>query len=467
MTKLDELREWAKLIVSLTEEPPVEPPIVEPPVVEPEPPVEPPVPPIIVNPPLSEWTRPEPIPRSDYMAIPTGIVQEVYISPAGHENGTGTMSNPYLTLDHAFQVIQNRAFAVSVRFKRGGTYVSEKGSWFKSGNHFYDLDKPVLFSAYGEGELPILDFKGGGFAFEGSLTKKIEGWYFQNLRIRNGGFFIWDNVRHMVWDNVHIEGAGLGYNISGGRVENPDINFGFAILNSSQQDCPQGGIFSGAADLYIDNNLAQRNGTGWSHRNYYLGGNNLNQTKNVTLQRSKSFFNSPVDGHGGPSPHYTTHGYIDGLNIIDNEFTEVPNTSDSGCWGVAVDEGRTPDWGQEKFPNAVVTGNKISYTGNQNISISAAVNPLIGWNELHINNSARGIGLPGKPHQASDYFMATARVVHNKLYVPDDSIGMVIDGVDAVMEYNQIIKQGANAKGIVKDGVELAELGTNTYINQY
>jgi len=397
-TLADEIAEKVELIKSLTETPVDVPLPDEPVVVEPEPPIEPPqTPPIVVNPPLSQWIRPDPRPRQDWMAFPTVFAKEIYVSPEGHDNGTGTINDPLLSLEAALLAIRGHATSVNLRLKRGGTYTREGAWWAKSGHYFYTLDKPLLISDYGEGELPVIDF--GGLAFEGSTTKQMEAWYYKSLRIKNGGFFIWDKVRYMAWDNVHIEGARLGYNIAAGRGDLDSDNHSFAILNSSQQYCPGGGVFSDASNIYIDNNLAQRNGSGWRDRNYYLCGNNDKRCYDIVLQNSKSIANSPdpVTGGGGASPHWTTHCYCDGLYIPDHEFLEaVQDASHDGCWGIAADEGRVEDWGMEEMRNVNVTGNLVKYTGNQNISISNAVNPLVGWNELHLN-TGKVLGCPAKP----------------------------------------------------------------------
>lgn len=420
----------------------------------------------VPGPVISEWTRPEPKPREDWMTRDINPAKEIFVAPDGNDNNSGNLNNPLLTMDAAFDALKASGNNTALRFKRGGTYKSVERIYAGSRGYNASLDNPILVGAYGEGERPILSPK--GFTFEGGEVNPVEGWYFKDLDVNSGGFIIWDDCCYMLWQNVRCRDMALPYNISIGRKDDTFLNHHFALLDCEQTNNSNTGILTGASDIFIDNNDASRNGSGTGGRNYYLAGE-LGLTKNIVLQNSRSTFNCPKpDGSGGGnSPHYTTHGWVDGVFIVDNLFEEIEGTSGGGNWGLCVDEGRSPNWGEEKFTNVVIAGNTIKYCGNQCLSITNADNPLIGWNDIYIDskNKGNGIAAPGKNYEAPDFLMTKGRFVFNKIHVPAGAIGMRVDLPETEIEYNEIYKLDPTAKGIVLNGTELQgdALGTNIY----
>lgn len=416
---------------------------------------------------ISEWIRPEPKPREDWMVRDINPTKEIFVAPDGNDNNTGNLNNPLKTINAAFDALKASGNNTALRFKRGGTYEAIERVYVGSRGFAASLDNPILVGTYGEGERPVLNMT-KGLTFEGGEVNPVEGWYFKDLDHRLGGFTVWDDCRYILWQNVLSRDQSLPYNISIGRMDDGFLNHHFAILDSEQTNNSNTGISSGASDIFIDNNDASRNGNGNGGRNYYLGGN-LGLTKNIVLQNSRSTFNCPrPDGTGGGnSPHYTTHGWADGVFLVNNHFEEVEGTSWGGNWGLCVDEGRSPDWGSEKFTNVTMTGNTIKYCGNQNLSISNAENPLVGWNEIYIDSKNKGFGIcaPGKPVAAPDFVQTNGRFVFNKIHVPAGATGINLNIPDAQLEYNEIIKLDPTAKGIVVNGTELQgdALGTNKY----
>lgn len=428
-----------------------------------------PLPPI--DPPIgSPYVRPLPIPRSDYMAIPINFTAERYVSSEGHDSNSGTLASPWLSIDKAFTEANRMDGKTFIRFKHGEEFHALNGFRFGSRNNV-DLDKPLLIGTYGEGAKPILNMANGIMA-EGGETNPVQGRYFQGFKLRgvgnsSSGFFMWDDVKHIVWDDVEVEQYRIGLNVSIGRQDDGLLNSHFAILNCEQHHNPSGGIYTEGSDIYVDKNNAHHNGNGQGARNYYFAGME-GLTKNITLQNSQSYVNCPKpEGGAGPSPCLTAHGWIDGLNVIDNEIIEIENTSSNGTWGAAIDEGRSSSWGEEKFIDAVITGNKIDYTGNLNLSLTSAPDALVGWNEMRLNSNmqATGIAAPGKTPQPSDYQMKTGRFVHNKIYVPEMGTAMRLNMENPIAEYNEIIKLHPDAKGIMVNGEEY--VGNNVYSEDF
>ena len=421
----------------------------------------------VPGPVISEWIRPEPKPREDWMVRDINPTKEIFVAPDGNDNNTGNLNNPLKTVNAAFDALKASGNNTALRFKRGGTYDGIERVYVGSRGYAASLDNPILVGAYGDGDRPILNMS-KGWTFEGGEINPVEGWYFKDLDVTGAGFTVWDDCRYMLWQNVLCRDQSLPYNISMGRLDDGFLNHHFAILDCEQKNNSNTGISSGASDIFIDNNDASRNGNGNGGRNYYLGGN-LGLTKNIVLQNSRSTFNcpNPVTGGGGNSPHYTTHGWADGVFLVNNHFEEIETTSGGGCWGLCVDEGRSPDWGSEKFTNVTMTGNTIKYCGNQNLSISNADDPLVGWNDIYIDSKNKGWGIcaPGKPVAAPDFVQTNGRFVFNKIHVPAGGTGININLPDAQLEYNEIIKLDPSARGIVVNGTELLgdALGTNIY----
>jgi len=274
---------------------------------------------------------------------------------------------------------------------------------------------------------------------------------------------------------VFIEEFGLGVNMTEGLINLSSLNTHFAVLNSEFYWNSSGGTF-GAASRYtfIDGNIASNNGGFGGGHNYYLAGQLRTHTSDYVFQRNKSLNAAPrngKDGGGCSRGVQVAHGYIKNLSMINNHFEEEKGTSEHGCWGLTVDEGRSPRWGIEEFPGLVITGNVLKYTGDITLGITNADGALVGWNELYPEPKFRSLGFkaPNKISEDPESAIVKGDYVHNKIYLEGNTTGMVINIPDANLEYNEVIKLSPNAKCYMVNGVELTgdALGTNACIDEY
>lgn len=432
-----------------------------------------------------EQGRPVPIPWQDWMYPPEVSGKALYVCTTGDDANEGTQEAPKASVSAAFANWRNMQGGDAILFCKDGFW--EEPNHIKLGANGCSKDNQCLIGSYGSGSDAWIRIP-KGFEFEGGATNPVDGIYWKDLYIEGFGegasgdaWRIWDNVADMVWNNVRTEWFGLAYNVSPGRIEDGFVNSNFAILHSIQKhNRKNGGIYSAVSDIFIDYNYAEDNGSGGGARNYYLAGMPSVETRNVTLQRSISRANSlTADGVCGNSPHFTAHGRIYGLNIIDNDFQEPFNTSGNGCWGYAIDEGRLAEWGVEGFYDVVVTGNIGMNLGNTVMSITNSPDILIGWNHLQGDYSERRGGhvlaIPGKASFDPANPTVRPKIIYNKIVlkgfypgsaINNKSIGIDIGGAvtGEIIEHNEIIKTIPEQRCIVVHGVTLEgdALGTNT-----
>ncbi len=414
------------------------------------------------------FTRPLPKVWPDWVKVPE-INNPIYVCNNGDDDGSGTESDPYQSIEKAISVYKQ---GKAVLLCRGGEWTIDNIRFV--GNRFTEY---AYLGSYGSGAKPSITFPDGGIFMEG-----VDHLYFHDIKFTGGGYGItksefarvWDGINYVVFNDVEITEFALGFNISEGRIENGVNNTHFAVVNSVGYWNRSGFIFGGVSDhTFIDGNTAMNNGGFGGAHNYYLAGHWKTDTKNYVFQRNKSYSNAPrngKDGGGCSRGAIVVHGYIENLFFVDNVIEEEKGTSELGCWGFPVDDGRLDSWGTESFPNLTYTGNVGKYTGNLLMGITSSDDALVGWNEgtLEAEKDAIGFAAPNKENGSTPINKIT--VVHNKFRVEgsvrNQSTGIKINVPDVVLEHNEVTYEDPKVKCYVVNGTELngGSLGSNTCV---
>lgn len=291
----------------------------------------------------------------------------------GDNGNSGSESSPKRDLSG----IQLNALPAGARllFKRGGAW-GNVNLWLENRN--VTPERPLVFDAYGTGAAPLFSANSGNAINIGgrwSNTTNDGGYTFRNLRLdglgtAEWGFWLVQNVRSVVLDNVEITGFKIGLHASDGK---PHGVTALAIRNSRISRNRSMGILGSYSDSVIENNTFEGNnfsGSSFNHAIYLSGG-----SRNVI--RGNTFnLNSVVDGVclGG---NVTVHGVIDGLLIEGNTIRQ--QAAKSSCYGFAVTVGYQT---AEEFRNVVIRGNTVINVGMTAIAANAAPGIVIENNKV-------------------------------------------------------------------------------------
>ena len=271
------------------------------------------------------------------------------------------------------------------------------------------------------------------------------------------GVFFYNDMDHVILDNLHIENFSLGVQVAGanlppkagsdGQQENIDVMNSTIINNRSQ------GFLGGCTDCSLQDNYFENNGynghagaPALDHNIYWSGGGNkladgsLGAVSNGRISGNVSYRSAVVNGQcRGVS--LVVHGIHDNLIIENNVIYEDPGKAHPGCWGIAVDGGySTP----ESFKGLIIRKNKVINVGGMGIGCTGCYNAVVENNVIIHEHSVS----------------LTAIKVPDKVTYPNIKQGNEASTTN-VMVRNNSIYFGPQAGGGV--GISVGEEGGKNY----
>lgn len=271
-----------------------------------------------------------------------------------------------------------------------------------------------------------LDFQDGGDA------DHDEGYVVRNLDIRgsdsssNGrtGIFLYNDVDHVLLDNLRITGFAIGVNCSESHPPNPGsdaFNEFITLRNSRIADNGVQGWLGGCGHVLIENNQFDNNGFAgpllWRNHNIYMGSGHDITVRNNVLTRSA------VGSGKCQGVALVAHGTISNFVIEGNLIDESTGAGD-GCYGIQVTPGSLDH--AESFAGTAIRANTIVNVGGNGISVGSCPDCVIENNRV-VQMSARtftGINMPSENIQVGiDAADTHLTVRNNTVYIAHGTTG--------------------------------------------
>ncbi|QOS80477.1 DUF5123 domain-containing protein [Paenibacillus sp. JNUCC31] len=293
-------------------------------------------------------------------SVHTPATKEIYyIAPDGNDQNTGTIQEPWKTLQHA----ADHANPGSTVYLREGVY-HQKVKITRSGNA---SGNPTLFSSYPQ-EKVIIDGEGlSANGIEGLIEVEHASYItIQNLEIRN----FKTTHRGQVPTGIYVHGAGEHIQILGNIVH--------SIANDAKPSGPD---------------LQGRD----AHGIAIYGTEHPQSLQDIIIKDNELY-----DLVLGSSESLAVNGNVDTFSILDNTIHDTDN--------IGIDligyEGTSEDDTYDQARNGVIRGNEV-------YDISSNHNPSYGTELPNDSNSAGGIYVDGGKDHIID---------HNRVYRNDIGI---------------------------------------------
>ncbi|MEY4563510.1 MAG: hypothetical protein RLZZ618_2787 [Pseudomonadota bacterium] len=326
-------------------------------------------------------------------------------------------------------------------FARGGVWTQFN---FQVSNPNVTLASPMVFDAYvpswGTANSPVPWVKAGGtfYAFQfGTYNDGIldGGYTVRNFKVDglnatdSWGFYLREDLRGVLIENVEITGFHLGVHSTGGG----NVGTSLTLRNVNIHHNMGMGFLGEAVQLLIEDSTFTGNNFSGSIFNHaiYLGGHG----RNATIRNNTFLNNSTVNGvcRGG---NLTVHGQWDGLLIEGNTIQQ--DESVSGCWGVSVNPGYDT---AEYFRNVVIRNNRVINLGGCAMCITSAPGVVVE-NNLIVNTRATsqsGI-IIGAPNVGSGDDASGGSIVRNNtIYFAGNAGSLAIGFVNGSGANNQVV----------------------------
>lgn len=296
---------------------------------------------------------------------------------AGDNSNAGTEAAP--KRDFSGMDLSSLSPGTTLLFRRGGAWNIARVT---IENNHTSLEKPLTFDAYGTGPVPVFrSSKGPAFQLGGGWGNATRdgGYIFRNLKLDglggttddHWGFWMVQNLRDVVIDNVEITGFAIGIHASDGK---PHGISGLKIINSSISRNRSMGFLGKISDSLFESNVFEANnfsGSGRDHAIYLSGGNN-------NVVRANRLLRNSVAGGRCTGGNFTIHGIADGL-LIENNLVEQ-DTASFGCYPFSITAGY--DYA-ESFRNVVMRGNTVINGGICAFCVNSAPGIVIENNVIH------------------------------------------------------------------------------------
>ena len=380
---------------------------------------------------------------------------------AGNDSNNGTSpSSARQTFSSANSTFNKIFSGDSINFCRGGSFTANvKHKWTNnkctasnactvtaydlSGHQDIPLAKPIITQVTNNALFSLED--GGNADHE-------EGYVFSNLDLRctgcltNGGngFFLFNDIDHVIIDNISLDGFDIGVHLAGSNAVNPgsDGTLDFItlknlnIVNSKRQ-----GILGGANTLEISKSYFENNGGGvvLDHNIYISRGNNITISSN-------ELYRSSLDSNGNcTAVSLVVHGKVNNLLIENNIVREDIGKAKLGCWGIAVDPGYNT---AESFTNITIRGNKVINVGNLGIGVTSCDTCIIENNIIFQQQPFKfsAISAPNRPRATDDLTLTKVTIRNNSIFTSSAGIGIMLgtEGNQHIIVSNAIHYTGSD-----------------------
>jgi hypothetical protein len=308
--------------------------------------------------------------------------------------------------------------------------------------NFDDGGQKIADAGY---EIRNLDLRGGG----------VMG---QNTGGSNGVFLYWA-VNDLLMENLEISGFKIG--IQSGQ--NPKKTGGWenqriTLRNSFVHDNANFSFLGGSADLVIENNILDRNGsTAVYDHDIYISSVARGVVRNNTITRSVLNSSGKCSG-----TVIVVHGTADGLTIENNRIVQ-PQNSTPNCYGIEISGGYSDaDGGSEYFHDVAIRGNTVVDVGYVGIGARSCTGCVIENNSVvwTAGGGDQGISMRVNPPSALDERGTALTIRNNSIYLQASNgtptgVALVNEGLNHTVSGNVIyFGSGVNASARCFDTVD-------------
>jgi hypothetical protein len=391
---------------------------------------------------------------------------------------------PGLAANDGLSAERPKQLASQLPTLRGGDRVlfAQGGAWVNAAMRIYNPPgvsptNRVMWDSYsppwGGTAKPILTESRPGmsvFNFDDGGQKVADaGYEIRNLDLRGGGvmgqstganngIFTYWAVNDLLVENVEISGFKIGLQIA----QNPKAVGGWenqriALRNSYVHDNASFSFLGGAADLVIENNILDRNGSAavYDH-DIYLSSVSRGVVRNNTITRSVLNSNGKCSGSV-----IVVHGFANGLTIENNRIVQ-PQNSTPNCYGIEISGGYADASGPEYFHDVVIRGNTVVDVGYVGIGARGCTGCVIENNSVvwTAGGGDQGISMRVNTPSSLDERGTALVIRNNSIYMQAASgtptgIAVVNEGSNHTVSANVIyFGSGVNASARCFDTVD-------------
>jgi hypothetical protein len=288
--------------------------------------------------------------------------------------------------------------------RRGGDTIlfAKGGSWTDASMGIYiptaSTATPVTWDSYtppwaGTAKPILTESRKDRYLFnfdDGGQKQPDGGYVIRNLDLRGGGVmggpsaggaavFAYWGVNDLLMENLEISGFRNGvYTAHLPKRADGWENYRVTLRNSYLHDNLASSFLGGAADLVIENNILDRNGSVpiFDH-DIYISSVARGVIRNNTITRSV------LDAAGKCTGSViVVHGAVDGLQIENNRIVQPPGGNMPTCFGIEVSGGYADAQGSEYFHDVVIRGNTVVDVGYIGIGARGCTRCLIENNTI-------------------------------------------------------------------------------------
>ncbi len=298
--------------------------------------------------------------------------------------------------------------------KGGDTILFAKGgAWTNASMRIHvptaSAASPVTWDSYtppwGGVAKPILTESRTGkslFSFDDGGQKAADGGYvIRNLALRGGGVlggpagadfgvFLYWAVNDVLMENLEISGFKVGVHAAHlPKAANGWENHRVVLRSSNVHDNSVDAFLGGAADLLIENNTFDRNGsTAIFDHTIYISSAVRGVIRNNVMTRSV------LDRAGKCAASViVVHGTVEGLVIEGNKIVQPAGGGIPQCFGIEVSGGYADSYGVEYFRDVSIRGNVIVDVGHVGIGVRGCTGCVVESNAIVWTGAAGNQGI--------------------------------------------------------------------------
>ncbi len=319
----------------------------------------------------------------------------------------------------------------TVRFAKGGAWTDASMNIFVP---TASAALPVTWDSYdaswGATAKPILTESRAGrylFNFSDAGVKAADGGYvIRNLDLRGGGaggarggIFLYFAVNDVLMEDLDVSGFTIGvYAAHNPKAADGWENHRITLRNSHIHHNTAFGFLGGAADLLIENNRLDHNGTrAMFDHDLYLS------SATRALVRGNTLTDSVLDSNGNCSGStIVVHGGVDGLTIENNKILQRQGSIPQ-CFGIEVSGGYADSSGSEYFHDVLIRGNTIVDVGYLGIGVRGCTRCVVENNQVIWTGKggSQAISMSVNTPSSSDELGTALTIRNNSIFMQDAS----------------------------------------------
>ena len=360
---------------------------------------------------------------------------------------------------------------------QGGDKVlfAKGGAWFDASMGIYiasaSAANPVTWDGYspswGGTAKPILTESRTSkylFNFSDAGVKAADGGYvIRNLDLRGGGVFggargglagvfLYYAVNDVLMENLEISGFNNGVY----AAHNPHAlggweNYRITLRNSYLHDNLASSWLGGAADMLIENNVLDHNGsTPVFDHDLYISSAARGVIRGNTITRTVLDVNGKCTGSV-----IVVHGGVDGLTIENNKITQ-PTGSVPQCFGIEVSGGYDDTQPPEYFHDVLIRDNVITDVGYLGVGVRGCTGCVIEDNLIVWTGKggSQGISMSVNTPSPKDELGTALTIRNNAIFMQDASgspglIRLLNEGTGHTVVSNMLV-MGSSTNGSAK-----------------